>query len=200
MASVIRYYSDKPDCEGTAKFCEFMDKFFDCTNVKSYTEGQRALKPFRIPYTSINDERFYLLMNDFLGYLDDWKQSLEERNDANYTRNARARMYLSWQTDEGLRITVYSSTEATKFLLDQRCDFVLSERFCQEVIEEYFGRQRSLGRRNDNPTLHQFGYNDNTIHIQRTTATVMGNTRGAQTRKRKKSWFIVDNTPLKRRK
>ena len=200
MASVIRYHSDKPDYEGTAKFCEFMDKFFDCTNVRSCTEGQRALKPFRMPYTSINDERFDWLMNDFLGYLDDWKQSIEEHNDANYTRNARTHMYLSWQTDEGLRITVYSLIEATKFLLDQGFDYVLSERFCQDVVEEYFGRQRSLGRRNDNPTLHQFGYNDNTIRIQRTTATVMGNTRGAQTRKRKKSWFIIDNTPLKRRK
>ena len=53
MASVIRYHSDKPDYEGTAKFCEFMDKFFDCTNVRSCTEGQRALTPFRMPYTSI---------------------------------------------------------------------------------------------------------------------------------------------------
>ena len=137
-------------------------------------------------------------MNNFLGYLDDWKQSTEERNDANYTKNARTRMYLCWQTDEGLRITVYSLIEATRFLLDQGFDFVLSERFCQDVVEEYFGRQRSLGRKIDNPTLHQFGYNDNTIPIQRTTATVMGNTRGAQTRKRKESWFVVDNAPLKR--
>ena len=92
MASVIRYHSDKPDYEGTAKFCEFMDKFFDCTNARSCTEGQRALKPFQMPYTSINDERFDRLMDDFLGYLDDWKQSIEECNDANYTRNARTRM------------------------------------------------------------------------------------------------------------
>ena len=70
-------------------------------------------------------------------------------------------------------------------MLDQGFDFVLSERFCQDVVEEYFGRQRSLGRRNDNPTLHQFGYNDNTIRIHRTTATAMENTRGAQTKKRK---------------
>ena len=30
-------------------------------------------------------------------------------------------------------------------------------RECQDVIEEHFGRQRSLGRKNDNPTVRQFG-------------------------------------------
>ena len=44
MASVIRYHPDKPDYEGTSKFCEFMDKFFDCTDVRSCTERHRTLK------------------------------------------------------------------------------------------------------------------------------------------------------------
>eukprot|EP00795_Rhopilema_esculentum_P002220 gene2220-17825_t len=41
--------------------------------------------------------------------------------------------------------------------------YVLTERFCQDSLENYFGHQRSLGRRKDNPTLRDFGYNDNTI-------------------------------------
>ena len=82
-------------------------------------------------------------------------------------------------------------------MLDQGFDFVLSERFCQDVVKEYLGRQRSLGKRNNNPTLHQFGYNDNTIRIRRTTATIMGNTRGAQTKKRKSHGLLVKTTSLK---
>ena len=96
----------------------------------------------------------------------------------NFTQNARSRMFISWQTYEGLQISVYSLIEAAKFLLTEGFEFVLSERFCQDVLEEYFGRQHSLGRWNDNPTLKEFGYNDNTLRFQRSCATVMGNTRG----------------------
>ena len=31
------------------------------------------------------------------------------------------------------------------------------------ILENYNGRQRALGRSKDNPTLKDFGYNDNTI-------------------------------------
>ena len=62
-------------------------------------------------------------------------------------------MFLSWQTYEGLKITVNSVIEATKFLLQEGMDFVLTERFCQDPAEEYFGKQRKLGRRNDNPDI-----------------------------------------------
>lgn len=39
--------------------------------------------------------------------------------------------------------------------------FVLSEKFDQDVEEEYFGR--SLDRRNDSPKIYGFGFNANTI-------------------------------------
>ena len=76
-------------------------------------------------------------------------------------------MFISRQTFEGFQITTYSLIKATKFLLTEGMEFVLLERFCQEPLEEYFGVQRQLGRRNDNPDLCVFGYNDNSIRIQR---------------------------------
>ena len=108
-------------------------------------------------------------------------------------------MFLSAQTYEGIRITVHSVIEATKFLLQSGFEFVLTEKFNQDVLEEYFGRQRGLGRRNDNPSLYQFGYNDNIIRMQRSVVPVTGNTVGAHQQKRKPSWYIVDNQPLKKR-
>ena len=45
-------------------------------------------------------------------------------------------------------------------------DYVLTERFCQDVLEEYFGYQWGMGRRADNPSLKEFGYNANAIAIQ----------------------------------
>ena len=77
--------------------------------------------------------------------------------------------------------------------------FVLTERFNQDVLEEHFGRHRSLGRRNDNPTVHQFGYQSNTIRMQRSVAPVTGNTKGSHKEKRHVSWAIVDSEPLSKR-
>ena len=56
-------------------------------------------------------------------------------------------MFLSWQTYEGLQITTLAVIEETKFLLTEGCEFVLTVRFCQDPVEEYFGNQGKLGRR-----------------------------------------------------
>jgi len=108
-------------------------------------------------------------------------------------------MFIPMQTFEGLQMTVYSLVEATQYLLQNGVDFVLTERFNQDVLEEYFGRQRSLGRFNDAPNLFQFGYNSNTLRMQRSVVPVKGNTRGAHSQKRKPSWTVVDDQPLKKR-
>lgn len=46
-----------PGAEGTAKFIEMADKFFDCLNVANLNEGKEKWKKFREPYTSPDDER-----------------------------------------------------------------------------------------------------------------------------------------------
>ena len=66
-------------------------------------------------------------------------------------------MFISWQTHEGLQITAHSVVEATKFLLNIGMQYVLTERFCQDSVEEYFGNQRKFGRRSDNPDIKTLG-------------------------------------------
>ena len=65
-------------------------------------------------------------------------------------------MFLSCQTYEGLKTTVNSVAELVQFLLDHDVRYVLTERFCQDPLEKYFGRQRSMGARKDNPSLPDF--------------------------------------------
>ena len=77
--------------------------------------------------------------------------------------------------------------------------FVLTERFIQDVLEEYFGRHGNIGHKNDNPDLYNFGYNSNTIRMQRSIAPVVGNTRGGHKQKHRVSWVSVDNAPLPKR-
>ena len=130
---------------------------------------------------------------EFLEYLRSWKESTENRP-GNYSQNARARRVLSWQTYEGFQLTVQSTIESTKFLLQEGMDYVLTERFCQDPVEEFFGKQRQLGRRSDNSDINQFGYNSNTIRTERSISCQSGNTRGRKDRKR--SWVHATDDKL----
>ena len=71
---------------------------------------------------------------------------------------------------------------------------MLTERFCQDPVEEYFSNQRKIGQRNDNPDVYSFGYHDKTIRI----SCQSGNTRGRKDRHR--AWVQVTNDPLPSRK
>lgn len=93
------------------------------------------------------------LLNDFVGYLDEWEASVQDRNiDA-----PKDKMLLSKETRDGLRMTVFSFTEMVPHLLKMSGPkFILSARFNQDPLEVYFGKQRARGGRNDNPTASQF--------------------------------------------
>ena len=95
-----------------------METFFDCLNVRNTKEHDLKRKPNFRPYESPDDIRFEWL-DTFLQYFNRWKESLEARNDANYTTNARSNMFISWQTNEGLQIMVRSFKEDFKYLFAQ---------------------------------------------------------------------------------
>ena len=78
-------------------------------------------------------------------------------------------MFISRQTHEGSKISIYSVIDLVKFLLNVGVGYVLTNRFCQDPVEQYFGKQRGMWRRSDNPTIYNFGFNDNTIRMQSQT-------------------------------
>ena len=133
----------------------------------------------------------------FLKFLDEWQAStwLQE---GNYSPDHRGKMFLSLQTYRGLKISVHSHIEAIQFLLAEAFQYVLSERFLHDVLEDYFGHQRAKGGRSDNPTAQQFGYNNLTIAAQRDIAPVLrGNVGG---RYEKKKWFQVSEEPVHKKR
>lgn len=83
-------------------------------------------------------------------------------------------MFLSRQTFEGFKITVNSHMKAVKFLLSLGFRFVLSERFMQDVVKDYFGHQKTVRGRSDNPSAEQFCYDDMTIAAKRDIARRYG--------------------------
>lgn len=55
-------------------------------------------------------------------------------------------------------LTVKGFTEATKYMLAAGVPYVMSNVYCQDPIEEHFGRHRGLGRRSRNPSIYEYGY------------------------------------------
>ena len=167
---------ETPESTATAKYCEMIDSFLDCLNVRSLSEGSRKIKPLLEPYVSQNDDRFTWLIENCLDYLNTWKESIETRP-GNFTATAKTKMFVSYQTHQDFKITCYSTVDCVKFLLQEGMEYVLTEQFSQDALEEYFGNQRKIGRRSENPDAKEFGYNDNTIRIQRNVSHTSRNTR-----------------------
>ena len=58
MSSTVAHAIKLTSGEGaqeTAKFIDYMDKFFDCLNVSSFCEGKRKRKSFQQPYRGAGD-------------------------------------------------------------------------------------------------------------------------------------------------
>jgi len=86
-----------------------------------------------------------------------------------------------------------------QFLLRQKgVQYLFSERFCQDPVEAFFGKQRACGGRNDNPTVKQFI--DNTVSLRLQGSVALDPVRGNCREKRRKKKVVIDETPLPKRK
>lgn len=86
-------------------------------------------------------------------------------------------MLISWQNHETLIIRTHSSIDSIKYLLNHQVKFVLTEHFCQDPLENYFGRQKSIRRRRVNSNLRTFRSQDNAIYSSKTFRFISGNSR-----------------------
>ena len=88
---LINYYPDA--AHGTAEFCKFINMFFDCLNVCNQYEGNTKGNEYLHPYREIDGARFAWLENELLPYLDNWKESTENRP-GSFSQNAQSKMFL----------------------------------------------------------------------------------------------------------
>ena len=80
-------------------------------------------------------------------------------------------------------------------LLQQGIPCILSERFCRDDLENYFGKQRAIDRRSENPTVHDFGYNGNTVKNQFSIRPIERNVQGPA-----EKFKEICNEPLPKRR
>uniref|UniRef100_A0A7M5VEW6 THAP-type domain-containing protein n=1 Tax=Clytia hemisphaerica TaxID=252671 RepID=A0A7M5VEW6_9CNID len=158
--------SGPKEAKGTANFCLQFDKFFDCFNVQFKRKHITSRKPFLKPYTADSEDEKEIerwkFLNDFLQYLKDWRKSIDERP-GDFTPTQRNNMFLSQPTYEGIQMSINSLKEIVPYVLGQGFEYVLTEKFCQDDLENYFGRQRAIGARNDAPNVKQVLSNDSYI-------------------------------------
>lgn len=173
--------------------------YFKIDKRKEFTRAERTSgkwKPFLAPYTAADGERFHWMETTFRGYLNN--KFGRKKWPSEFTQNSRNKMFLSWQTHEGFQITTFSVIEATKFLLNEGMEFALTERFCQDALEEYFGCQKKTWKEMWQSRYENvFGYNDNSLRIQRSVSIQSGNTRGRKDKCR--SWENVSDDPVAKR-
>ena len=198
FSKVMQSYCSNATSE-TANFIGLVDKFFDCFNSRSLTEAEHKRKPFLAPFKDIHDVRFEFLENQFLKYLKDWKDVIANRKGA-FSKLEKSKMFLSEQTYEGILTSVYSLIECTKFLINHGFQYVLTNKFNQDPLEEHFGRHRALARRSTNPTLHTLVYQENKLRIQRSIATLITPKGNISGRKRRHEGITITNSPMKRRR
>ena len=62
--------------QATVLFIHMMNKWFDVMNVKDLHEGQHKCNNNLKPYSDLNDPHLSWQEEDFLKYLDNWKENL----------------------------------------------------------------------------------------------------------------------------
>ncbi|PIK34953.1 hypothetical protein BSL78_28221 [Apostichopus japonicus] len=145
----------KPELSSTILFIRTINDWFDCLNVantKQHFQGRNAnLAPYKWSMMRV-------LENDFLGFLDEWYAESQSAEDV--PKKDRYKLFISRETYSGMHITVKSFVSLAKELLQNpSVEYVLSEKFSQDPLEEYFSKQRGCGGRNDNPSVQQVGHN-----------------------------------------
>ena len=176
----------------TVGFLRLMDKFFDIVNVKDLQESNRKRKPALKPFTEPDDDRLTWLTENFIDYFNEWAHMVENRGQ--FSKAEKAKMQLSYQTLDGLKLTALSITACIRVILGEGADFVLTRKFNQDKLEQFFGMLRMRGGANDNPNVYMAGHLINNLRFIRTNAfeDVRGNVELQVHRH-------LDNRPLARR-
>ena len=166
---------ETPESTATVEFCEMIDSFFDCLNLRSLTEGRRKIKPFLEPYINQNDAKFTWLIKNSLEYFSKWKESIETRP-VNFTATAKSKMFVSYQTHQGFKITCYSIVDCVKCLLQEEWNMCLLNDFHKmrsrntlETREKPDADQKTQMPRNSIIMI--------TIRIQRNVSHTSGNAK-----------------------
>ncbi|XP_065895609.1 uncharacterized protein [Dysidea avara] len=163
VAKELRTFATN-EAEATAEFIELVDKMFDSMNVSLLSERKLTRKAFLKPYRKPDDFRLKFLRDEVLPYFQSWEASVRARE--GYSKKEINLMLLSKETRDGITRSVNSFLELVEGIFKiPGVTCFLSNRICQDPLEKYFSMQCQSGATNDNPTVHQFVKNSDTIRL-----------------------------------
>ena len=73
-------------------------------------------KPMLAPFRSVNDRKFSWLRNVLLNFFHNLLNSVQQHQ-GNFKKDADQKMFTSWQTYEGMKISVNVINKSIQFLL-----------------------------------------------------------------------------------
>ncbi|XP_046397436.1 uncharacterized protein LOC124164240 [Ischnura elegans] len=126
------------DAEATAAFCSFFNDLFDSLNRKSERDAIRS------------DSNDLKVIESSLKWLDGWNDLLLEGR-------IQKNEFLTYQTYEGLRLTLQSTIDLCSYMI-YACDFdyFLTGNINQDPLERFFGIIRHVSGSNDHPAVPNF--------------------------------------------
>ena len=175
VAAALEWYGGEEQAL-TANAIRKFDMWFDYMNTRNDVHAIKQIKHHRLAITDENFPAYKACMLDTINWLDEWQRNAESLTSNKADTN---RLLLSAQTRRGIRISSLSGIEMIQELLERGAPMVHTSRFNQDPLEGFFGIMRSLGRRWDNPTIHQFGLNVNIIRNLKHFAPESGNCKPA---------------------
>ena len=179
----------------TVTFIRHINRFFDCLNTRNLYEGVNEIVEDKKPYTDIDDPRFDYLLSEFLGYFDAWKVSVENRP-GKFTSKQIAAMQLSQQTLDGFKISIRSIVDCVRILLGEGAQFVLTQVFNQDILEQHFGHYRHKGGLCNAPTVDNIRHTMTSLRVIRSAA--LAPLRGNITRLNRSQEDAEDPIPRKK--
>ena len=123
---------------GTANFAKVCNDMFDFLNISQQHDPQNTLKSGANVFRNMH----------MLEWFQEWASRLEMTDGAPLPDCVR-----------GLKLTLSGTSMIIKDLQSRRYKYVLTRRLQQDVIEHFFGTQRSSSGCSKNPTARQFSQN-----------------------------------------
>lgn len=137
LKTYVRFNQIDQSAMATADFVERIDQVFDVLNSRCHVDHK-----WKKPLTVRSHDQFKLL-DEAVDWLSSWKfrHVLTEKNK-------------SLPFHEGLILTIRSMRMATSYLLTDKCfKFVMTSRFNQDIVENWFSCIRQKGLNNDSRTV-----------------------------------------------
>lgn len=142
-------------CESTIKFIQMFNNLFDIFNSRNLNA-----KGFKAPMKASNVTEFITFLTNAIKYISSLKES---RNGRPLIKSNRKTGFL------GFIISIHSLLKLYEYLIESNrfgMSFLCTYKISQDHIELLFGKMRSLGGSNNNPSARQFaaGYKRLLVH------------------------------------